>query len=133
MSRISYRNFIPLTFTQSKSYEGTTDLKGLLVLDKDTVELEETFDINGLSKVNRIIQKMCLLREDFKKVTVVSDFFMEATKKSKKQLAELIKDDLISGKHIKFKGSIIIKDSVFFLLPRIYKWGGRNSAAFPIP
>ena len=113
MSRISYRNFIPLTFTQSKSYEGTTDLKGLLVLDKDTVELEETFDINGLSKVNRIIQKMCLLREDFKKVTVVSDFFMEATKKSKKQLAELLKADLISGKHINFKGSIIIKDSVF--------------------
>ena len=113
MSRVSYRNFVPLTFTQYKSYVGTTDLKGLLVLDKDAVELEETLDVDGLSKVNRIIQKMCLLREDFKKVMVVSDAFMEASKKSIKQLAELFKEDLVSGKHVKFTGSIIIKDSVF--------------------
>ena len=113
MSRISYRNFIPLTFTQDESYVGTVDLKGLLVLDKDAVELEENPDAYGLTKVNRIIQKMCLLREDFKKVMVVSDAFMDAAKKSKKQLAELLKEDLVLGKHVKFTGSIIIKNSVF--------------------
>ena len=113
MSRISYRNMVPLSFTQSKSYEGTKDLKGLLVLDEDTEELEHNIDANGYSKVNRIIEKMYLLRNDFKKVDVVSSAFVDAAVKARKQLIPLILKDIESGSGLNFSGTLICNNGAY--------------------
>jgi len=113
MSRISYRNMVPLSFSQVKSYEGSKDLHGLLVLDRDSEELEGTIDAEGYSKVNRIIEKMYLLSAEFKKVASVSSAFVDAAVKARKQLIPLIIKDIDAGNLLDFSGTLLCGNGAY--------------------